>query len=350
MPKTRILYTIPNFRTAGSQHVLLSLYKGIDRAVFDPYICVEKPSEVYPDEVPVDHRLVFEWTGNKLQDILNFKNFLKKNKIDIIHSWDYKSNYIEPLASKIAGVKFLYTKKNNAWSRPWRLKSFFSKHIAYDSPEMKDRFFNSFIFRNKTTFIPHGVDTDVFRTIAKVPNETFNIVCIGNIGINKNQLFIIKALKGLRENIVLHLYGREDKAYRKSLDSFIMAHDLEARVYFHGYIANDTIPEILSKMDLFVLASLQEGLPVSILEAVACGLPVLSSDSGGGARYLLDSSSIFSLNDRNQFIQKIENFYSMAVCEKQELIENGIQNVLQNHSIEKEKLAYEELYKQLMEI
>src|SRR5690554_5957433 len=99
--RIKVLLTIPNFKTAGSQNVLLSLYRRIDRGVFDPFICVERFPELIPQEVPLDHQLVFEWTGNKLKDVRNFRKLLKRNKIDILHSWDYKSNYLEALATKL---------------------------------------------------------------------------------------------------------------------------------------------------------------------------------------------------------------------------------------------------------
>src|SRR5690606_31742285 len=148
-----------------SQYVLLSLYKRIARGIFDPFICVEKFPEMITEDVPLDHQLVFEWTGNKLKDLRNFRKLLKRNKIDILHSWDYKSNYLEALATRLAGVKYVYTKKNNAWSKRWKLKSFLASHIAYDNPEMKERFFTSWLFRNKVSFIPHGVDTEIFRPL-----------------------------------------------------------------------------------------------------------------------------------------------------------------------------------------
>ena len=79
--RIRILYTIPNFKTAGSQYVLLSLYRNIDTTVFDPYACIEKFPEMIPKDILEEKRLHFEWTGNKIQDILNFRRLLKKNKI-----------------------------------------------------------------------------------------------------------------------------------------------------------------------------------------------------------------------------------------------------------------------------
>ncbi len=345
--KIKVLYTIPNFKTAGSQYVLLSLFRKIDRNVFDPYVCVEKFPETLPEDILDEKRLLFEWTGNKIQAILNFRRFLKTHEIAIVHSWDYKSNYFEALACRMAGVKYLYTKKNNAWSKRWQLKSWFSNHIAYDNPKMKNRFFSSPFFRKKISFIPHGVDTEIFMPLEKLPRQNFNIGCIGNIGENKNQLFVIKALKKLPEQIDLHLYGNEAQTYRALLNSYIYKNGLENRVHFHGFVKNKNIPDVLRNLDLFILSSINEGLPVSILEAMACGIPVLSSDSGGGARYLIDSEFIFSLKNPNDLLKKVLKLYNSEPKEIQNIIEKGSKLILENHTLDKEVLAYENLYKKI---
>lgn len=346
--RIKILYTIPNFKTAGSQYVLLSLFDGIDRTLFDPYICVEKFPEVIPSNIPLDRQLVFNFKGNIKKDVIRFRTILKEHNIDVIHSWDYKSNYVEPLACRFSGVKYLYTKKNNAWSKRWKLKSLLSNHIAYDNPEMKNRFFDFFFFRNKISFIPHGVDTEVFKALPKSAHETFNIGCIGNIGANKNQLFVIEALKNLPENVVLQLYGNEEKEYRTLLDKHIKKYGLIDRVQFHGFIDNKEVPMIFKNIDLFVLASFQEGMPVSILEALACGVPLLSSDSGGGARYLLDSQNIFSLKDTSELVEKILIIYHLEETERKNITKEGIQSIVKNHTLQMEVNNYEKLYKALI--
>ncbi len=346
--RIKILYTIPNFKTAGSQYVLLSLFRKINKDVFDPYICIAKFPETVPAEISEKKWFQFEWKGGKFQDILNFRRFLKNHKIEIVHSWDYTSNYVEALACRLAGVKYIYTKKNNAWSKRWQLKSLLSHHIAYDNPEMKMRFFDSTFLRNKILFIPHGVETSIFKPLEQLARKTFNIACMGNIGTNKNQLFIIQALKDLPTEIHLHLYGNEEKAYRKKINEYIFTNSLSDRVHFNGFIANKDVPTLYRNIDLFVLASLQEGLPVSILEAMACGVPTLSSDSGGGAKYLLDLEYIFSLEKPNELTDKILRFYNMDENEKQGLVNLGRDRICNEHSSQKEVLAYEALYKKLV--
>lgn len=345
MSKIKILYTIPNFKTAGSQYVLLSLFRNIDRDIFDPYICIERFPEFVPEDVLENQLILFEWSGKKSSDVLNFRSVLRKHKIDILHSWDYKSNYLEALACRVAGVKYVYTKKNNAWSRRWRLKSFLSNYIAYDNPEMKERFFGSWLFKHKVSFIPHGVDINVFKPLKKISTDTFNVACVGNIGDNKNQLFIVKALKSLPQNIVLHLYGKEDKEYRQKLDDFIEVNNMKERVLFHGYLDNVNIPQVYRKMDLFVLASYQEGLPVSIIEALACGLPVLSSESGGGARYILLNGGgyVFDLGKPNSLADNLERMATNQE-EMRKLSAEGVRNVEANFSIQNEISSYEKVY------
>lgn len=343
----KILYTIPNFKTAGSQYVLLAILRNLDKKIVDPYVCIEKFPESVPSEISKNRVCVFKWTGNKFQDVSNFRKLLKDHKIAIVHSWDYKSNYMEPLATRWAGVTYVYTKKNNAWSKRWKLKSWLSHHIAYDNPEMKSRFFDSSLFANKVSFIPHGVDTTLFTPLKKLPDTHFNIGCIGNIGKNKNQLLIIKAIKDLPKQIVLHLYGNEDKTYRSLLDAYIHTNGLERRVYFHGFVENKNIPEVFKTLDLFVLASIQEGLPVSLLEAMAMGVPAISSDSGGGSRYLLEKEHIFGIENADELSEKILKIYHMEAKERIALSKRGIQKVQNNHTLQKEVNAYEQLYLKL---
>lgn len=346
--QTRILFTIPNFKTAGSKYVLLGLYEKLDKRLFNPFICVEKFPETIPENIPEEKRLLFSFNNQSSKEILAFRTLLKKYKIDIVHSWDYKSNFLEALACRLAGVKYVYTKKNNAWSKRWHLKSLMSNHIAYDNPEMKNRFFKNRFLSNKTTFIPHGVDVEIFKPLPKLERRTFNIVNIGNIVPNKNQLFIIQSLLSLPENIVLHIYGTADKDYKKALDKFIDKNNLNKRVHFHGYIKNNHIPEVLRNIDLFILSSLQEGLPVSILEAMACGVMVLSSDSGGGARYLLEDEEIFSLEDTRDLESKILQIYNMDADVKLEKNNKSVDKIRNKYDSIAEVLAYESLYQKLL--
>lgn len=348
--KAKILYTLPNFYTAGSREVVLSIIKNLDKTQFKPMICVESHPEKIPSFLSKTDPVCFQFTGKMWKDLFAFRKFLKINAIDLVHSWDYKSNFVEALGARAAGIPYVYTKKNNSWNKRWLLKSFFAKHIAYDNPEMKSRFFKSSFFKNKITCIPHGIALDRFYPKSKTPTSEFRLVCIGNINSNKNQLHILRALKNLPERVVLHLYGKEEKAYKKKLIQYIEKNKLSDRVFFHGYIPNSEIPEVLNRSDVFVLASENEGFPVSILEALACEVLVLSSDSGGGSRFILDEKHIFSLEDVEDLQNKIMDLIKMDFQNRQYISNHYRKKIEAHFTVEKEVAAYENLYRKLLKI
>lgn len=346
--KINILYTIPNFKTAGSQFVVQALYKHIDRLLFQPYVLVEKFPTHFPDCIKEEERLFITEKVGTSSYIFELATLLKKKQIKVLHSWDYKSNALEALACRKAGVSYLYTKKNNAWSKRWFLKSVLSKHIAYDNPEMKKSFFNHWLLASKTTFVPHGVDMTVFKPLPKNREKgKFTIGCIGVIGSNKNQLFLLKALTKLPAHFQVFLYGKADENYKNELIAFITSNELGNRVFFKGIIANNEIPKAMSLFDAVVLPSINEGLPLTIIEAMACGVPVLSSNSGGGARYLLEdvaSNCIFSLEKPSKLLKQLMQLENTESVLYKKLSAYGIERVQLDFSIEKEVAAYKMLY------
>jgi glycosyltransferase involved in cell wall biosynthesis len=348
--KTKILYTIPNFITAGSQYVLLTIINTLDKNRFEIFIGVEEHPEMIPDVIPNDHKVQIDFNGRLIHDVLSFTRLLRRLKIDIVHSWDYKSHYIEALSCRFSRASYMYTKKNAAWSKRWFLKSLFSAHIAYDHPEMRSRFFNHFLFSKKVSFIAHGVDLNKFKPMesTRVQKDIFKLCCVGNIGLNKNQLFILEQLKDLPSSIHLYLYGNTVRDYLKQLENYIKKEGLTGRVHIHNFVANNELPQLLNNFDLFVLASKQEGLPVSVLEALACGIPVLCSDSGGGTRFIFAQGKggyVFNLENPQGFKDALLKFYqdkNYFETKKGEAI-----SLANTFDVLEEVKAYELLYQKL---
>jgi glycosyltransferase involved in cell wall biosynthesis len=82
-----------------------------------------------------------------------------------------------------------------------------------------------------------------------------------------------------------------DGPLRKELEAFTKELNLSDRVTFTGALP-DT-PKFLSELDIFVLSSLSEGLPISLLEAMAAGLPVVSTRAGGVDEVAIDGETAF---------------------------------------------------------
>lgn len=171
--KLKILYTIPNFDTAGSGKVVYDLVKGLDKQKFAPEILVMHTRGAFFKEVeklgvPI-HVFDYETSYYPLWSfpfrLWKVVKFFKSLEVDIIHSWHWSSDFSEALAARLAGVRYVYTKKNMSWgNKAWIWKSKLSTHVITINTAMKDLYFKEF---TNTTYIPVGIDTSYFSPRVK---------------------------------------------------------------------------------------------------------------------------------------------------------------------------------------
>lgn len=151
--RIKILYTIPNFDTAGSGKALLNLARGLNPAKFDVHIaCLNNKGSLFEmakeSGIPI---YVFDFVRIMkpyIKGILESRKVARRFKDispDIIHSFHYGPDYSEALAAKMAGIKWIYTKKNMNWGGPsknsWFLRSWLSKAIVVHNTDMLNLFF-----------------------------------------------------------------------------------------------------------------------------------------------------------------------------------------------------------------
>ena len=132
---------------------------------------------------------------------------------------------------------------------------------------------------------------------------------IGELSGRKNQSFLIRAVKRLREEglpirLLLAGEGRE----RERLAEEIKALGLERSVSLLGSVS--PVAPYLLISDLYVSASVSEGLPFNIMEAMWCGLPIVASDVKGQNDLLCDTpQSLYPLNDEDAFCEAVRRVY-----------------------------------------
>ena len=118
--------------------------------------------------------------------------------------------------------------------------------------------------------------------------ENFLLVSVGELNRNKNHEVVIRALAGLEDpNLRYLICGKGSEQGR--LEALIRELKLEGRVVLAGF--REDITQILCSADCFIFPSIREGLPMSVLEAMAAGLPIITSDNRGTREYIVDDSN-----------------------------------------------------------
>lgn len=116
------------------------------------------------------------------------------------------------------------------------------------------------------------------REELNLPSDSFIVLSVGELNKNKNQKVIIEALNKLSDKKIHYaLCGKGDQL--EYLQSLVSSFGLDGNVHFLGY-RNDVV-DICSQANVFVMPSLREGLPVASLEAMYCGLPLITSNIRG---------------------------------------------------------------------
>jgi phosphatidylinositol alpha-1,6-mannosyltransferase len=139
---------------------------------------------------------------------------------------------------------------------------------------------------------PNGVDVRAFRMAAPRNNGPLRIICVARLIERKGQRHLLAALRRLRDagvTATVEFVGTGDaaQAYRAEADRLGIAD----QVTFAGYVPRERIADHYAAADVFVLPSYNEGMSVATLEAMAAGLPLVVTRTGGTAELVQEGEN-----------------------------------------------------------
>lgn len=168
--------------------------------------------------------------------------------------------------------------------RQMRWAAAHSSHMIAVSGALRNRMIELGMDSDRICVLRNGVDLDVFREkdgqrrTQSDPDKRPVLLSVGNLVAGKGHDLAIQALK-LLDDAMLLVVG--DGPMKGSLKSLVQELELGERVRFLGRVAHEDLPPVYSKADALILASAREGWPNVLLEAMACGTPVVATRVGG---------------------------------------------------------------------
>jgi glycosyltransferase involved in cell wall biosynthesis len=359
--KIKILFTIPNFDTAGSGKVLYDLAKNLDKNRFEVSIACRNSKGIFFKEVEslglpiyflettVNYKPFFSFFNR----IKPFKEFIKQNNFDIVHSWHWSSDWTEIISTRLGGAKFIFTKKAMSWGNiHWKIKSYLANFIITINHEMID----FYPYKKNQQLIPLGLDVTYYNPDffeKEVNLRFFKIITVANLVPVKGIEVLIKAIKLTNEkSIVLDILGDDRDPYVNDLKKLIIELELESQIRFLGKKLD--VRPFIKNSDLYIIPTLnegrKEGMPMALVEAMSMSIPVLGSNISGINFVLKDFTNLlFEPGNEKELSKKISFFYTMNEEERNKVGKLLRDYTVTNFTIEKCILQHEELYKRILE-
>ena len=188
------------------------------------------------------------------------------------------------------------------------------------------------------TFTNTAVFDGENNSVPRSEPRNFRLVTVGNLKAAKNYAFLLEAFKELRgKNISLDIYGKGplESALQKAIDEHQLPVTLKGQ--------STTINGILKQYDLFVMSSVYEGFSISVLEAMAMGMPMLLSDIVSFKEQAGKTAVHFEVNNTKDFVTKLLTLKDNSE-QLQTLGTAARQRVLQNFTLEKHLEQLEIIY------
>ena len=294
-------------------------------------------------------------------DPKSFVKFIWNNSDMIFHLHQPKSAFLVTLITLLLPKKFnrVVTVHNNfdkfkiftKWVIIFNI--YFAKKVAFvseSSIESFPKFFRN-IFDHKCSAVTNGVDlTRVdnylkFKSLEKSNNSSIKLVYIGKLHVQKNHDKILSILSKLPDNYSLTIIGEGTE--RERLEKLIKNLRITDKVTITGIVEREKVYELLLESDIFVSTALWEGMPIGVLESMACYLPVILSNIPPHVEIQNKSSLNLIFEAEQEFIDKIIEYASLDYKERMLLGEESRKTVVNNFDLEIMHNTYNSLYKNI---
>ncbi len=365
----RILHTIDTTGPGGAETVFVNLVKGLDRREFEPVVAISGPGWVC-DELEkngISPLFISSRGGFNLKYLLELVGIIRKHNIDIVQSHLLGSNLYSSLAGMICSVPVVSTFHGfvdiNEKERFSAIKSMIinrgSERLVFVSDRLKEFYVEQKGFSaRKAVTIHNWIDTSIFtprrdddvrKKLGLGPDNVL-VGAVGNIRSSKGYEYLLETAKLVVDRYPQYRFAVAGEGSGRLFDDLMAQRNkmgLEKYFFFVGFAFD--VAGFMNNLDVFVLSSVSEGFSLSTIEAMACGVPVIATRSGGPEEILshLDNGILVDACCSEKLAECLFKLHKHGEL-KQKIIANGIESVKSRYSSKAALSCYMDQYKQLL--
>lgn len=364
-------HAIYSFKEGGMERGVLNVINYSDPERFRHVILCLTESGAFAEQVKAPDCLVINFRkkdGNDLRLPVRLAQAARRHSLDVLHARGWATLVETTVAAVLAsiprtvygfhgktmndlqGIGFLRRLVQQVFIRRY------SRVVTLNQQMASDFACECRLSPEHIRIITNGVDVKHFspredrlglRTRFGVPTDRFVVGTVARLDPVKNQEMIIRALHRLKAHSARPfclLVG--EGAHRPLLEAQIKTLGLAEDVRLLGY--NDQIPMLLNCMDLYIQSSFYEGFSNTVLEAMACGVPVLATRVGGTADLFTDGEQglLFPSDDDAALVTLISRLVDDRIL-RQSIADRARRHVVEHFSVQTMVRSYEALYQEL---
>ena len=262
---------------------------------------------------------VYQIDRNKISAILQIKKIIINERPNIVHSHAARGN----LYARIAAKKFVLSNKlklictAHGWVLPYlkfrKIKEklfMYGKNLDYMTLAVSkfsmEEMINHGFDRKKMKYIYNGINVNYYNKKAKIKKNVSTLSYIGRFTNQKGIDYLLEALLYFKEsNLTFNFYGKGEK--EETIKNFIKENNLN-NVFINGFIESNKVIDVLSKTDVLLLPSIDEGFPYILVEAVSAGVPCIASNVGGVSEIINNNNGrLIKSKNVNQIVEAINS-------------------------------------------
>jgi glycosyltransferase involved in cell wall biosynthesis len=306
--RTKVLFIIPTLTFGGAERVIVTLLRHLDRSRFRLAIgVVDTRKAVYLDSIPADVELI-DLGATRVRYVLpKIIALIRNRRPDVVFSTLSHLNLALAIVRPLLPRSIRYIARESSivsctlqtyrWPKVWTMlyRWFYKRHdlVLCQSSDMQADLVDRFGFPQQHSFVINNpVDVDLIRTRSNEPLCHFDtvpgkirLVAAGRLSEVKGFDLLIEAIALLADpRIHLSLLG--EGPLLEKLKRLATDRGVADQIEFVGFQSNPYA--WFARADAFVLSSRHEGFPNAVLEALACGTPVIATPAHGGVREILD--------------------------------------------------------------
>ena len=368
-PKPKILHVIDSLGIGGMERVVIDVANGLDAAKFDQVVCCISRRGEAADQLRDGVRCIDLGKGGKADRLMPLKlaRLIRRERPDIVHSQSWSGVDTALAALLTPGVRLVHSEHGRNFHdlhgqsllRRLARRGVYQRADAVFaiSGEVREFYCRQTNFPiERMQVIPNGVDVrrideadarGVREELGIAPDD-FVVGTIARLDLNKDTMTLLRAFAAIAPGSKVKLLIAGDGDQRNRLEEFADSAKLNQLVIFAGMRRD--VPRVLKAMNVFALSSLSEGMPMTVLEAMAARLPAVATAVGALPEMIDEGKTGFLVSTGNAeaMAEKLRRFVADSQLAKR-FGEEARRKVEREFSLDRMLRLYAELYFSMLE-